>query len=232
MTASRAAHTISLRALAHPVALRQSALFCLTWIGTTLLVATLEATADPLTAWERLLGIVFGLLIPGLAFTATLAMYRLLANPLEPAALSARHGANRRHGLSISVASTMAQAILVTCAAIVVSRVACHGATESIWNHDLALCCGIGCLATATYIAYFFAATRLGFGRAGAWVAFGVDLTLGHIDAGWAFLLPHRHVVNLIGHPGVFAISARASSWVLVGIFLLGLTFASARTPR
>jgi hypothetical protein len=167
-----------------------------------------------------------------LAITATLTMYRTLANPRGPALLAARHGANRRHGFAVAIVVAMVEATLLTCTGLLMSRIVCHGAAEPIWNRDLLLCCGIGCLATAAYIAYLMAATRLGFGRAGAWAALGLDLTLGHVNAGWSLALPHRHVVNLIGHPGVFSLSARASSCVLLGFLLLGLTFALARTPR
>jgi hypothetical protein len=221
-----------LRAQLHVNANRRSTLFFLTWLSLGVLVAALEATADPLAAWERALGVLFGLFIPWLALTATLRMHRTLADPLEPTALAARHGANRRHGFVGAMAVTVVQAMLVTCGGLLLCRVVCHGRGEAIWTSDLLVCCGIGWLATGAYTAYLLAATRLGFGRAGAWAAFALDLTLGHIHAGWSLALPHRHVLNLIGHPGVFSLSARASSLVLLGFLLVGLTFATAKTPR
>jgi hypothetical protein len=212
--------------------IRRSLLFSLTWLSAPLVVASLESTIDPMTAWEHLLNAMFGLFIPLLGLTTTLGLFRTLADPTQPTALVARHGANRRQGFAVAVMVGVAQALLLTSAGLLLSRVFCHPATEPIWNRDLLVCCGIGCLATGAYIAYLLAATRLGFGRAGAWMALGLDLTLGHVNAGWAFAALHRHVANLIGHPSDFSLSAGASSWILLGFMLLGLTFATARTPR
>lgn len=232
MRALLAASLATLRARLTAGTIRRSLILLFTWLTAPLAIASLEFTADPMTAWEHLLGAMFGLFIPLLGLNATLGIVRALANPMQPTALAARHGANRRLGFAVSVVVAMAMALLLASSGLVVGRVFCHPATEPIWNRDLLVCCGIGCLATAAYIAYLLAATRLGIGRAGAWVALGLDLTLGHVNAGWAIVAPHRHVVNLIGHPSIFSLSTRASSWILLGVILVGLTFASAKTPR
>jgi hypothetical protein len=202
------------------------------WVLSAILVASIEVTIDPLTAWEHLLEVLFGLLIPTMALFMALGLYWQLASPEQPMALAARHGADRRRRLLPATAAALGLAMLLTCAALVLSRQFCRPATEALLNRDLALCCGIGCLATGAYIAYLLVATRLGIGRTGAWVAFGIDLTLGHIDGGWSMLAPHRYVVNLIGHPGIFTWSAKASSWILLGFMVVGLAIGVARTPR
>ncbi len=227
-----AASLATLRARLTTGSIRRSLILLLTWLTAPLAIASLEFTADPMTAWEHLLGAMFGLFIPLLGLITTLGIFRALANPMQPTALAARHGADRRLGFAVSVVVAMAMALLLTSSGLLLSRVFCHPATEPIWNRDLLVCCGIGCLATGAYIAYLLAATRVGFGRAGAWVALGLDLTLGHVNAGWALIAPHRHVISLIGHPSVFSLSARASSWILLGVILVGLTFATTRTPR
>jgi hypothetical protein len=196
-----------------------------------MVVASLEVAIDPLMAWERLLETLFGLLVPALALIQTFGICRRLASPQHPKALAARHGADRRRTLLSALGGAISLAILLNCVALGLSRTACHSAVEPLLNRDLLLCCGIGCLATGAYIGYLLAATRLGMGPMGAWLAFGVDLTLGHVSGSLSMIAPHRYVVNLIGHPSVLALSARASSWILLGFALLGITFALARTP-
>lgn len=204
----------------------------LAWVLSTLLVASFEMAQDPLMAWERLLGILFSLLIPALALASTLALHRQFASAQATNALAARHGSDRRRGFALAAAGSIARALLLTMAALILGRYFCRPATEAVFRSDLVLCCGIGCLATSAYIAYFQAATRLGIGRAGAWAAFVVDLTLGHVSAGLSMLSPHRFVQNLIEYPAVFSVTPRASSWILLGFVAVGLTYAIARTPR
>jgi hypothetical protein len=205
--------------------------FGLLWTLGAMLVASLEVAIDPLMAWEHQLEMLFGLLFPAMALVQTFGICRRLASPQHPKALAARHGADRRRTLVSALAVSLSMAMALSCAALWLSRILCHSATEPLLNRDLLLCCGIGCLATGAYIGFFLAATRLGMGVFGAWMALGVDLTLGHINGGLSMILPHRHVVNLIGHPSVLALSARASSWILLGFAVAGIAFTLARTP-
>jgi hypothetical protein len=202
------------------------------WTLIVVVVAKLAGVLDPLTAWEDLLDVLFFQLVPILALFVTLGLYGGLGNSWSPAALAARHGANRQRLLIAAMARALILSVIVTAVALVLSRQVCHPATEALWTRDLVMCCGIGCLATGAYIGYLSAATRIGLGRFGAWAALAIDLTLGHVDAGWSILLPHRHVFVLIGHPGIALLSGRASSLILLGFTVVGLTTCFARTPR
>lgn len=196
------------------------------------IVAVLETAVDPLAAWERCVEVLFGLGIPVAALKSSLDFYRVLENPSDPHALLARHGADRRHILTGVGIQTLACAILWFGLALVACRALSHSALETTFNQDSLRCFGIGCLATAAYIAFLLAATRVGVGRWGAWVAMGLDLTLGHIEMASAAAFPHRHVANLIGHPNATFLSASASSWILLGFVAVGLSVVYLRTPR
>lgn len=210
----------------------RSALMSLSWILGSVLVASFEVAIDPLMAWEQLLGVLFALLIPVLALASTLALFAQLASPHSQIALAARHGVNRQRKIIPALVWSLLRAGVLTNIALVAGRYFCRPATEPLFQRDLLLCCGIGYLATTAYIAYFFAATRLGLGRVGAWFAFGLDLTLGHVSGGPSLVAPHRFVQNLIGHPDMLSLSAKASSWILLGLTVAGLTFAVTKTPR
>jgi hypothetical protein len=210
----------------------RAATFAAVWILSSAGIATFEARVDPSLAWERLLEVEFGLLIPCLALVVALSLWRVLSSTDHSLALATRHGFDRRIAIAPAIAAQSAFAIGTILVSLVVGRSLSHVAGESTFGHDLLVCCGIGALATAAYIAFLFAATRLGFGRAGAWTALGLDLTLGHINGGPSLVTPHRFVASLVGHPAAFAVSANASSWILLGIVVAGLGFVVVRTPR
>ncbi|HMA93917.1 MAG TPA: hypothetical protein VKP30_14600 [Polyangiaceae bacterium] len=198
----------------------------------TLMVAMLELTVDPISAWEHSLRTVFGLVVPVSATFSVLASSRVLASPMYASALAARHGANRRQHYAASLLAATAFVMAHTVVALVLCRAISHSATEATFNLDLVHCCGIGCLTAAAYIGFIGAAARVGSGRIAAWAAFGLDLILGHVEAAWAAIVPRWHVLNLIGHPSVTFLSARASSWILLGFVLLGIAIAIAKTPK
>lgn len=197
-----------------------------------LMVSVLEVTVDPISAWEHCVGTVFGLVMPLSATVFVLASSRVLASPRYTSALAARHGADRRRHYAISLLSAMAFAMAHTAVTLVLCRLISHAATETAFNRDLLRCCGIGCLTSGAYIGFIGAATRVGSGRVAAWAAFGLDLTLGHTEAGWSAIVPRWHVLNLIGHPSVTFLSAKASSWILLGFMLVGIAIAITKTPK
>lgn len=215
-----------------PRSLRRSGAFALSWACAVILVSSLEVAADPLTAWEQSLNVTFGLLIPVLGLATTFSLVRTLTSATQATALATRHGADRRLRFAVAVARSIAFAVTLSVLGLLLSRLYCVGANESVWTRDLVACWGIGCLATTTYISLLLAATRFGLGRFGAGLALGLDLTLGHVTAGWSILAPHQHVMRLIGYPGIFAVSANTSSWILLGVACVGLTFSIAKTPR
>jgi hypothetical protein len=204
----------------------------LTWTLSAALMSTLEVEIDPLTAWDHSLFLLFGYLIPIMALAIALTLYGKLADPYQPLALASRHGANRQRKITGAMPVAIGFGMLLACAGLIICRQVAHAATEPLFNRDLVCCFGIVCLATIAYTAYLVASTRLGLGRLGAWLAFAADLTLGHVDAGWSAVLPHRHVANLIGYPLALSLSARESSLILFGLAFLGVAFATARTPR
>lgn len=206
--------------------------FSLGVVLTSAMLAVLETAVDPISAWEHCIVALFGLGIPGLALKASLDFHRVLQNPSDPRALLARHGADRRHLLAGAWLEVHGAALGWFCVALVVCRIVSHSALETAFNRDFLRCLGIGCLATTAYITFFVAATRLFAGRLGAWVALGLNLTLGHVDAAWSAIFPHRHVATLIGHPDSTFFSAHSSSWILLGFVVVGLTITALRTPR
>lgn len=206
--------------------------FYLGVVLTSAVLAVLETAVDPISAWEHCIVALFGLGIPCLALKASLDSYRVLQNPSDPRALRARHGADRRHLLAGAGLGVLGSSLACFCVALVVCRVVSHSALETAFNRDFVRCMGIGCLATTAYIAFFVASTRLFAGRLGAWVALGLNLTLGHVDAAWSAAFPHRHVATLIGHPDSAFFSAQSSSWILLGFVVVGLTLTALRTPR
>ncbi|HEY5959153.1 MAG TPA: hypothetical protein VIV60_21495 [Polyangiaceae bacterium] len=205
--------------------------FAAVWVLSSAGLATFEARVDPLLAWERVLEIEFGLLVPGFALVVALSLWHVLASTAHPAALATRHGFDRRLAIGPFILVQTVFAAVTIALSLLVARVLCHSLGETTFNRDLLVCCGIGCLATAAYIAVFLAATRLGVGRAGAWTALGLDLTLGHINGGPALFVPHRFVANLVGHPAALSTSAHASSWILLGFVAAGLGWVLLRTP-
>lgn len=220
----------SLSALAHR---RQGSWsFHVGFVLTCAMLAVLETAVDPVSAWENCLVALFGLGIPALTLKASLDFYDVLQNPSDARALRARHGTDRRHLLAAAWLRIHGAALVWFCLALATCRVVSHSALEAVFNRDLLRCTGIGSLATTAYIAYFVAATRLGARRLGAWVALGLNLTLGHVDAAWSGAFPHRHVAVLIGHPNSNFFSAQSSSWILLGFIVVGFSLAVVRTPR
>lgn len=197
-----------------------------------LMVSVLEVTVDPISAWEHCLGTVLGLVVPLSATFVALASSRVLVSPRYTSALAARHGADRRRYYATSLLTATAFAMAHTAVTLVLCRLISHTATEVTFDRDLLRCCGIACLTAGAYIGFIGAATRVGSGRIAAWAAFGLDLTLGHIEAGWSAVMPRWHVLNLIGHAGVTFLSAKASSWILLGFMLVGIAIAIAKTPK
>jgi hypothetical protein len=206
--------------------------FYLGVVLTSAMLAVLETAVDPISAWERCIVAMFGIGVPCLALKASLDFYRAQQTPSDPSALRARHGADRRHLLAGTWLRIHGASLVWFCVALLVCRVISHSALEAVFNRDLLYCTGIGCLATTAYIAFFAAATRLGAGRTGAWVAFWLNLTLGHVNAAWSAAFPHRHVAILIGHPDSSFFSAYSSSWILLGFVVVGLSITALKTPR
>ena len=65
----------------------------------------------------------------------------------------------------------------------------------------------------------------------GMWIA--SEIAAVATDAGaWALYTPRRYLEEMLGSPGIFLVSARASSWILLSIMLAGIGWIVARTRR
>jgi hypothetical protein len=122
--------------------------------------------------------------------------------------------------------------LLLEIALLVICRTITYPAISTCFSRDIWICLGIGVLATITYIGFYSALAKLGLGRIPVIIGFFVDLTLGHSDISLAFLVPQRHIAQLLGTPNHFSISTPNCSLFLLGIFAFSTAWIFVRTPR
>ena len=140
--------------------------------------------------------------------------------------------ADRRFVICTRYAGALLVGLFLEIALLVICRTITYPAIATCFSHDIWICLGIGVLATITYIGFYSALAKLGLGRIPVIIGFFVDLTLGHSDISLAFLVPQRHIAQLLGTPNHFSISTPNCSLFLLGIFAFSTAWIFVRTPR
>jgi hypothetical protein len=202
------------------------------FVAINLVSAVLEKRADALGAWETWLYIHFGLLVPGLCFALAAEVGRFELEPTERDAQRVRFGKNRRYVILTRYTGALLMGLILETTLLVLGRTITYPAFSTCFSRDIWICSGIGVLATITYIGFYSALAKLGLGRIPVIIGFLVDLTLGHSDISLAFLVPQRHIAQLLGTPNHFSISTPNCSLFLLGIFAFSTAWIFFRTPR
>lgn len=202
----------------------------LSYVVLHLCVATVLARRDILTAWDTWLTVHVGLLLPVMALRMSFQVFPQAGATREPYLAKVRFGASRRRLLLGRLAIATLGFALLNLVLVLIARALTLPRSTTLLTADFFVSCGISLLATGTYIPFFGAAQRLGMGQHGAIAAFVIDLTFGHVVGGWSLLTPHRHLAEMLGTSGIFLVSARTSSWVLLAIAVLSSSWILVRT--
>ena len=201
-------------------------------VALSILSAISVQKTDALTAWESWLHLHFGYVLPLLCLALSFRAMSPCDDPSNAHFARIRLGADRLYLTLTNLGVVLVGSSAIGAALLLLGRFLTRGTGEAVFLSDFAVCIGIGLIATATYIIFFSAMQRLGRGRTPAIVAFAFDLTVGHSDGAWALFTPHRYLEEMLGSPGIFLVSARASSWILLSIMLAGIGWIVARTRR
>lgn len=202
----------------------------LSYVVLNAVVATVVARRNILTAWDTWLATHFGLLLPLLALVLALRAMRLNFAPQPRDWIRIRLGGSRRGLLIRRLAFSSGVFAAVNLTLVVLARFLTQPRAVVPLDSDLWVTCGISLIATVTYMPFFSAMQRLGLGPRGAIIAWIIDLTLGHVAGGWSLLTPHRHLAEMLGTSGIFLVSARSSSWLLLAMALSSSVWILVRT--
>jgi hypothetical protein len=141
-------------------------------------------------------------------------------------------GADRRAAARSTIGVSMLLAAVLSGAVAALAAFLAHGAADAPLMRDVPASFGVGCLAGATYAAYFCAGSAIRTGAArGALLV--LDVVLGAPAGFGALFVPRAHVASLFGGGLVFDVSRRASSVLLVVLAALYVIVALrlARRP-